>query len=478
MSEIVCPVHARAGADPHATALVWHEGELTYDQLDSLVEAAKRRLHEMGCQAGDRIAICSPNTWQYVVLLDAVFRLKAIAVPFSTRFPTSLVNNLVKSLHCKLMVVPVKNDLFPVEEVLFDDLIQSNEQLSVTVTPRVDSDQPATILFSSGSTGLPKAILHSWGNHYYNALGSNDNIELEKGDTWLLSLPLYHVAGVAVLFRCFAAGATVVIPHPDRALAESIQSHSVSHVSMVDTQLLRLLDDAQRSSFEHLKHLLIGGSAVPGMLIRRAFDRGLPVHTTYGMTEMGSQVTTTPAEASLESLCTSGNLLSHREIKIDADGQILVKGRTRFLGYVSSSGLEEPFDDDGWFETGDLGFLDAEERLHVVGRKDNMFISGGENIHPEEIERALEALDGINRAIVVPVPEKVYGARPVAFIDYDGEEWNPKELHGALEGKIARFMLPVAFFGMAEAGEQKGMKISRKVLQKKATDLTEKNREA
>ena len=129
-----------------------------------------------------------------------------------------------------------------------------------------------------------------------------------------------------------------------------------------------------------------------------ALARGLPIHTSYGLTEMASQVTTTPPGASPGELRTAGRVLPGREVSISGGGEILVRGETLFAGYVDGEKVDRPLDADGWFHTGDLGDLDEDGYLRVLGRSDNLFISGGENIQPEEIEEALCSLEGVERS--------------------------------------------------------------------------------
>ncbi len=187
--------------------------------------------------------------------------------------------------------------------------------------------------------------------------------------------------------------------------------------------------------------------------------RGLPIHTSYGLTEMASQVTATPPGASREELRTSGRPLPHREISISEEGEVLVRGETLFTGYVKGDIIDRPLDVDGWFHTGDLGGLDADGFLRVRGRKDNLFISGGENIQPEEIEAALCRLDGIEDAVVVPVPDMEFGFRPVAFVRTTGGSVETEDLARALEPTLPRFKIPVAFYGWPEGVG--GMKLDR-----------------
>jgi len=328
-------------------------------------------------------------------------------------------------------------------------------------------DLPATIVFTSGSAGEAKAVLHTFGNHYFSAVGSKTNIDLAPGDRWLHSLPIYHVGGLSILFRCLLAGAAVALPEPDASPGDGLAG--ATHVSLVSTQLLRLLREESLDPGE-LKAILLGGGPVPVSLVdRQAAARGLPIHTSYGLTEMASQVTATPPGASREALRTSGRLLPRRELSISDSGEILVKGETLFAGYVENDIVDRPLDLDGWFHTGDLGELDAAGYLRVRGRKDNLFISGGENIQPEEIEEALRRIGGVEEAVVVPVPDAEFAARPVAFVRTTGVE--PEDLARALEPALPRFKIPAAFHGWPEEAGSGGMKLDRAFFRERARRL-------
>jgi O-succinylbenzoic acid--CoA ligase len=211
----------------------------------------------------------------------------------------------------------------------------------------------------------------------------------------------------------------------------------------------------------------MGGGPVPASLVDEAVARGLPIHTSYGLTEMASQVTTTPPGAPLEELHTSGRVLPGREVSISEDGEILVRGETLFAGYVDGKKLDCPLDEDGWFHTGDLGELDENGYLRVRGRRDNLFISGGENVQPEEIEEALYRLKGVDEAVVVPVPDPEFGARPVAFVR---TERDFRDLAPELEKVLPRFKIPTAFHPLPEQA-RRGMKADRAALRERARRL-------
>jgi O-succinylbenzoic acid--CoA ligase len=307
-------------------------------------------------------------------------------------------------------------------------------------------------------------------NHLESARASNANIPLESDDTWLLSLPLHHVAGFGVLFRCLMAGATISIPPSGATLQTCISD--VTHVSLVARQLAQLLDAG--APLNALKAILLGGSAIPAPLIDRAFAAGLSIHTSYGMTETATQIAATPPGATRAQLASSGRPLVPGTIRIADDGRIHVMGPARFLGYWDGGALSCPFDAEGWFTTSDCGYFDDDGFLYITGRADNVFIAGGENIQPEEIERVLCALPGIMQAIVVPVAHPEFGATPVAFVD-DGEG-REAELRAALAGALPRFAQPHLYFPWPTHLAVEGLKIQRAAFSALAEELMARRR--
>ena len=470
-THVPCPLRVAAIASPGAPAVVDAGGALTYGELDRRVEMTAEGIKKLGLGAAPRVALYLPKDERYFVLLLALIRAGCLACLLSTRLPPRGVTPLLQEIACRALISsddellgatgPNIRKLHPekllVGEPAARDKVQDSEPL------RLALDRPATIVFTSGSSGAPKAALHTFGNHYYSALGSNANIALAPGDRWLHLLPLYHVGGLSILFRSLLAGATVALPEPGAPLGEAITDGGATHVSVVSTQLLRLL---RNSNFERgeLKAILLGGGPIAVPLVVEAAGRGLPIHTSYGLTEMASQVTATPPGASPGELRTSGRLLPHRNISISEDGEILVRGETLFTGYVEREMEGLPLDAEGWFHTGDLGELDAAGYLRVRGRKDNLFVSGGENVQPEEIEEALCRLEGVEEVVVVPVPDAEFGSRPVAFVRTAGGE--PENLTRALEPTLQRFKIPVAFHGWPE--DVGGMKVDRNFFRERA----------
>lgn len=455
---IPCLLSTAALRAPLETALSSPGAEASYGELDSLVSGTARRMAEKGVGRGDRVALVMDRSVEAVIVLLAAMRAGAAACPMSTRLPEAAVVERCRNLGVSLAVAdrPFGTALGA------KDLIERGPRDSPGAAPWFSEDAPATIVFTSGSSGAARPALHTYGNHYFSALGAQDNMPLSCGDRWLLSLPLWHMGGLAILFRCLLAAAAVVLPDPAEAMAESVRK--VTHASMVSTQLRRLLRECSPGPAWPKKALLLGGGPVSPALIGEAVRRGVPVHTSYGLTEMASQVTATPPKAGLEDLRTSGQLLDWRELRCDEEGQIMVRGRPRFAGYVEGDGLARPFDEEGWFATGDLGALDDSGRLVVRGRRDHMLVSGGENILPEEIEAALAAAEGVERVAVVGVEDEEYGQRPVAFVETEDGKIDASRLRDAVESVLPRFMVPDAFYPWPTDLVGAGFKPNRRAL--------------
>lgn len=457
-ASVPCPLYAAATTSPDAPAIAGVNGTLSYRELNDCVSEAAQRLRERGYGPGMRVALYLPKSESYIVLLLALIRTGAVSCPLSTRFPVQRIAPLLERAGCGALISEDEDALGA--EISGVEKLKPEELLSEK--PKLDSrqetlvlDRPATIVFTSGSTSEPKAALHTFGNHYFNALGSNENIPLAPGDRWLLSLPLYHVGGLSIIFRCLLAGATMTLPGPEPA-SDSLAKRGITHASLVSTQLKRLLEEPR--SFGALKEILLGGSEIPLSLLDRASKLGLPVRTSYGLTEMASQVSTT-VNSSPEELRTSGRVLPHREVGISEEGEILVRGETLFAGYLDGDTVTRPLDDEGWFHTRDLGSLDEAGYLHVRGRKDNMFVSGGENIQPEEIEEVMRGLEGVERAVVVPIPDAEFGFRPIAFVL--GAQLEPEKLAASLSRLLPRFKVPVAFHEWPGEADPEAAKVDR-----------------
>jgi len=432
-----------------APAIVSSKRTYSYKELSGAVKACAWRLSASGAEKGQRVAVVCTNSPEYIVLLLALWSNKAIPCLISTRLPAPILQGQIRQAGCsKVIHQPDLNELSRLDK----DLIGS-ENTQISVNP----DDHADIIFTSGTGDTPKAAVHSFKNHVMSALGSNEMIQVERNDRWMLSLPLYHIGGLCILFRVLRSGGALVLPVDGESVQEAVKYQSFTHISLVSTQLQRLLEDpASLKRLKAAKAVLVGGSAVPQSLLEHAHGLELPVYVSYGLTEMTSQVATgrypQPAE-----------VLKHREVMISDHGEIMVGGEVLFQGYIKGNKVELPLNRNGMFATGDLGALTKDRHLKVSGRKDRMFISGGENIQPEEIEKYLNDVRGVKEAIVIPVTHEEFGYRPAALIkQQDGAALSRRAITDSLRDLLPKFKIPEHFYRCPSIKETNGIKLSRR----------------
>ncbi|UCC43955.1 MAG: o-succinylbenzoate--CoA ligase [Candidatus Zixiibacteriota bacterium] len=453
---------------------------VTYRELFGVVTSVSEKLRGEGVDSSHRVALIGGNSLEYILAFYGLLYTGAIACLLSVRLPRTAVLKHLEVINCRHAILDQNSIEFTLPGHIKVTDLNELAACPKPVAPTASSELPpaatggGTIFFTSGSSGQPKAVLHSLSNHYYSALGSYVNMPFLTGDRWLLSLPLHHVGGCAILFRALTGGGAVVIPDPAADIESSLSGHRITHLSLVPVQLKRLMSsDRTGLDVSALKAVLVGGAPISTTLVERALKAGYPVHTTYGLTEMASQVTTTSAGDLPNKKGTAGKLLEHRKLKISNSGEILVKGDTLFAGYIQGDSLIKPFDNEGWFATSDLGHLDPVGYLTVNGRNDNMFISGGENIHAEEIEAEINSLENVLEATVVAVPDEMYGQRPVAFVRMAGNHALPEAeaFRVGLSRRLVGFKIPEWYFPMPAVAETGSIKPDRRVLEKLATRL-------
>jgi len=385
------------------------------------VHRAADELLQHGVKAGDRVACLSDNCAGATVVVLACWQLGATVVPLSTRYPEAMLRAVISAMQCRTIVLSARfqrrisgTRILPLESVCsLDTEVFGSVRFDEL---GLDLDQEASIILTSGSSGQARGVLHSIGNHLYSARGAEQVIPFGNADTWLVSLPMYHISGFSLIMRALLHGASLRFLGSEDTLEQGLGC-GVTHVSLVPTQLKRLLcQDTLHQPLQRLKAMLVGGAACPATWVTQARAKGWPIHLTYGSTEAASQVTTAGPHELAQYPGALGRVLPHRDLRIAPDGEILLRGKTLLKAYVDAGQLENALDGAGWFHSGDTGRLDQDARLYVTGRKDFMFVSGGENVFPEEIEHVLLGIDGIECCVVVSVPHAEYGRRPVAFI--------------------------------------------------------------
>jgi O-succinylbenzoic acid--CoA ligase len=436
-----CPVAWQAQLNPHLIALQLNDQQISFNELHQRVDDLGQQLVTLSMKKGDRLACIAPNGLSLILLLFACLRHGFIFCPINEKFNQEEIQQRLTLL----------NTSFIWQENTANSIALNFKKTipkSAPVHPiQLDASAVISIIFTSGSSGFPKAVMHNFSNHCYSALGSQSVIPLNCGDHNLLSLPLFHISGYATVMRTLLAGATIQLLNT-KISTEQLLKAKITHLSLVSSQLITLLEDANfQAKSLVIKHLLLGGSAFPSALLEQIKARGFTYHLSYGSTEMASQIATSTNDEILK-------LLPHRKIKI-VDKEILLSGKTRFVGYFSNKKMPE----NSYFSSSDLGELSG-NTVKVIGRKDRQFISGGENIQPEEIEKILLSFSGLSQAYVLPINDSLYGQRPIAFIKWD-KSVQSTQLKVFMKDKLIAFKRPLHYLTFPV---QLGIKPNKKLL--------------
>lgn len=343
--------------------------------------------------------------------------------------------------------------------LLLDARLPAAEQQAIVsrVAGHIPEPNDRVVLGTSGSTGRPKLVVHTASSLTAAARSSEQNLGWDPdGDRWYLNLPLSHIGGLALVIRCLRARQTIVVgaarsSEPDR-VHEELRRGKVSLASFVPTQLARLVRSSQSARDLRLRAVLVGGAPLHPALRSEARERGWPVLATYGLTEMSSQVATESPE-SLRSETSPppghvGRPIPGVTVRVGADGALEVRGPVALRTYL---GEPSPLDADGYFRTSDLGSMDESGALTVLGRKDNVLITGGENVSPELVETLLSEVPGVLECCLSSLPDPDWGERLVGVIVAEPEsKLTPVLLRRALEASLPSFAIPKDFRFVSE----------------------------
>jgi O-succinylbenzoic acid--CoA ligase len=465
----------RAATSPDATALVEADtgDSRDYDALDGAVEEVAGRFAALGIGDGDHLGVVLPNGLPFVHVVHAAMRVGATLVPLETRQTPPELSRRIDRADLTTLLCDEGTEALARHAVADADAdvpiasVDETDDAEVATIRGVDArefeppewtlDSPLLLMFTSGTTGTPKAVRLTMGNVLSGAVASAFRLGVDPEDRWLVTLSMYHMGGIAPVYRSTLYGTTVVLREgfdPGGA-ADDVAEHDVTVVSLVPTMLRRMLD-SRGTLADSLRAVLLGGAPAPVDLVERCRNYSVPVYPTYGMTEAASQVATaTPAEAYADA-GTVGRPLFLTDVDVrNADGravdegevgEFVVSGPTVVDGYYGDeAATAEAFDDCGLW-TGDIGYRDGAGRLHVLNRRSDRIVSGGENVDPGEVADALREHPDVRDAAVAGVPNEQWGERVAALVvvepGVDADDVDFEALEPFLRERLAGYKLP------------------------------------
>jgi O-succinylbenzoic acid--CoA ligase len=409
----------RAATCPDRTALTAGAASLTYAELEYEATGVARRLAARGARRGATVALIVEPGLDAVVLLHALMKLGAIAYPLNTRLTKAEIEAELARTNPAL--------------VIHGDPDLGMSEADLPLLGEHDLSALQCRILTSGTSGAPRPVGLTYGNHLWSAVGSAFNLGVEPTDRWLCCLPLFHVAGLSIVMRSVIYGTTAVMHdgfEVDR-IADSLEGDGVTLISVVATQLVRLLE--ARVDLLPLRAVLVGGGPVPEDVLAEAIGRGATVVQTYGLTEAASQVTTLEPGQAQRKLGSAGRPLLTTHLRIQ-DGEILVQGPTVAPGAA---------DEDGWLHTGDLGRIDEEGFLCVEDRLGDVIVSGGEKVLPAEVEGVLIRHPNVAEAAVVGRADPDWQEAVTAVVVLrGGAATSAEELRVHCAAQLAPFKVP------------------------------------
>jgi acyl-CoA synthetase (AMP-forming)/AMP-acid ligase II len=433
-------------------ALVTDDRRLTYAQLRAEVRHAAAALIDAGIDAGDRVAIWSPNTWHWVVACLATHYAGGVVVPLNTRYTASEAADVLARTGAPLLfasgdflgadkAASLDRDALPalreivrvpvdIDDGTWDEFVARGRDLDAVDAraAAVGPDDVSDILFTSGTTGRSKGALCAHRQSLDAPAAWAACGQLTSADRYLCINPFFHNFGYkAGILACLQTGATL-IPQltfdPDRAMA-AVQQHRITVLPGPPTIYQALLDHPRRRDYDltSLRFAVTGAAVVPVVLIERMqseLDIDI-VLTAYGLTEASGFGTMCRADDDALTVATTcGRPIADFELRIDGagpEGEVLLRGPNVMLGYLDDpEATAAAIDSDGWLHTGDVGTVDEAGNLRITDRLKDMYICGGFNVYPAEIEQVLARLDGVAESAVIGVPDERLGEVGKAFV--------------------------------------------------------------
>ena len=476
-------VHRWSQINPDKPAVIFQGRTTTYAELHARAESAACWLQEMGIEKGDRVAVLLENCPEFLELYLACARLGAIFVPFNFRLAAPEIDYLITNCRPRLLVFSqgLAATVRPLDLAAYqpplvaavvgreppppgtldyrgqvDGFAGRRPVLTASLAP-ADPNEPQVIMYTSGTTGQPKGAVLSYRKTFFNCLNANIFFKLRADDTMLVILPLFHSGGLFIQASpCLHQGGTIILHRRFKAerMFADIARHRVTKFLGVPTVYRRMLEAKQlgETDLSSLQVSAIGGEKVTIDLLRRCWAAGFPARQIMGQTET-SILLWASEEDGIRKPGTVGRPVFYAEIRLlDQDGrpvptgqvgEIVVRGPVLMKEYWRDPARTEAALRGGWLHTGDLARMDQDGYYYLVGRAKDMYISGGENVYPAEVEAVLRRHPAVRDAVVVGVADPKWGESGHAFIiRRDGQGVSAAELRQYCREHLAGYKVP------------------------------------
>ncbi|MFF5085025.1 AMP-binding protein [Actinoplanes sp. NPDC000266] len=502
----------RARYFPDEIAIRYEGGDLTARELDDRAARLATVLAARGAAVGERVAYAGLNSPSFLITLLAAARLGAIFVPLNFRLAGPELRQILDGSEARIIVAepghrPVVDEIAGQtglkQFLLVDDdpAVPAGDAPgpwqpwssllgAVTEHPEIaerDFGDPAILMYTSGTTGLPKGVILTHGNVWWNAVNVDTIVDTRRGDVTHAAAPLFHIGALnSFTLRNLVRGGTVVVRRgfDPAQMLDDIVRHRVNSTFGVPAMFAALARvpgffDADLSS---LRSIIVAGAPVPPSLIADYAKHGVTLQQAWGLTETAPFATHLPVERTTDKLGSAGIPMSYTEVRVvepgtsapvraGKHGEVIVRGPNVTPGYwQNNEATDAAFDADGWFHSGDIGYLDDDGYLFIVDRLKDMIITGGENVYPAEVESALADLPGAVDVAVVGVPDEKWGETVVALVSVTGAVPTLEDVREHAARKVARYKLPTRLKVVDMVPRNASGKLNKQVIRRLAAE--------
>jgi len=481
----------KKGDAPHVFLSSQH-GMYTYSDLDRFTAFLKDLVEKKADSLKWPVAFLSESSDMLIFCVAACWKLGIPFIPINPSMKNEELKNYFEALKPVLIFCDSNNrsrldddNVIKMDENFFlNSFTHDTRNMELPDPDSIDKEQIFGYFFTSGTSGKPKIVPLKRRQILSASAASAQNFKPDPNHFWLLCLPLNHIGGISIILRSVIYESAIYRLgefHEEMVKEFLCENQRFQAASLVPTMLKRLLDDPLFKTHRDFKSILLGGGPVTENLLRKSAERGIPIISSYGMTETCAQIIANPLLAPsgmYTPLKSVGKPFPPNEIQIRDDngrilgknqsGELWLKGPQVFDGYYNKEENKKRFDKDGWFSTGDYGHMNGFGHIFIESRRTDLIITGGENVNPNEVEEAMQKLPTIKEAVVIGVPDEEWGQKVTAVVTLkNGKTPQLEEIREQLKDFLTDFKLPkelriVKDFPKTDTGKVKRWELVKK----------------
>ncbi len=456
------------------TAIIKSDFVISYQDLFNKANQLANSLSEKGINKNDYVSLLIEDQQTFIESVIALWYLGAVPVPLNTKLLDDEINSILNDYDFKFLITDLRNKIVvshkdtKLPSLIKIELPQSNSYMfdgADYPIPHINNE--AVVIFTSGSTGKPKGVVHTFSSLINSIENGNQILMHQENDRWLASLPFYHIGGFQIICRSLYYGCSMVIPQSfqTKDLADAIAKLNLTHISLVSAQLQKFCYLGQRAN-KLLKVTLVGGGFIDDELMIEADNLGWKPFRVYGSSETASMVTAISVNKIISKPQSVGKPFNNVEIKISHDSEILIQSNSLFKKYLDDEKETLSKLVNGFYHSGDLGFIDDDGYLFIEARRNDLIVTGGENVNPIEIEKALLQIPFIKEAIVFPKQNKTWGQIVACALVIKDAPNDVKSIKDKLKLSLAGYKIPKEYYFVDELPRTSLGKLEREKIRK------------